>query len=71
MSLRFVEDWEQRVERQKQLIAELRKTGRPTGPAEAVLKREEQSLATLRNHSEIMQELMTPDPVHKDQRRPS
>jgi hypothetical protein len=68
MSLRFVADWEQRVERQKQLVSELRRSGRSTAMAEATLRRQEQSLATLRNHSDIMQELMEPGANQKGQR---
>jgi hypothetical protein len=42
---------------------------RPTQEAEAVLKEFESSLMQLRNHSEIMQNLMTPN--HYDDAEPS
>jgi hypothetical protein len=60
MSLGFIADREQRIARQRQLIADLKKRGRPTGQAETILKRHEDALRTLRNHADIMQELMSP-----------
>jgi hypothetical protein len=60
MSLGFIADQEQRVTKQRQLIADLKNRGRPTGQAEAILKRHEEALTTLRNHADIMQELMSP-----------
>jgi hypothetical protein len=61
MSQRFVADREQRIAKQRQLIADLKKRDRPTGQAEAILKRHEEALTTLRNHADIMQELLKPD----------
>lgn len=62
MSLRFIVDREQRIAKQRQLIAEMKKSRRPTGRAEAVLKRHQEALTTLRNHADIIQDLMRPDP---------
>jgi hypothetical protein len=62
MSLRFVAQWEERVAKQAQLIAELKSKGRPTKQAEATLKAYQQSLQALRNHAELMCSLMEPDP---------
>ena len=61
MGLRFIADAEQRIKQQKQIIAQLRRKGQPTGRAEAVLLSYVQSLLQLRNHWDVMQELMKPD----------
>jgi hypothetical protein len=61
-SLRFIAQWEERVAKQAQLIAELKSKGRPTKQAEATLKAYKQSLNALRNHAELMRTLMEPDP---------
>jgi hypothetical protein len=59
--LRFIADAEQRIKQQKQMIAQLRRKGQSTAHAEAVLLSYEQSLLQLRNHWDVMQELMKPD----------
>jgi len=61
LGLRFIEEGEIRVLQQRQLIARLKKKGQSTDQAEAALKGFERSLLQLRNHLEIMQELMKPD----------
>jgi len=50
-----------RIARQKELIGRLKRNGRPTDQAEAVLKGFEGSLLQLRNHLEIMQVLTEPE----------
>jgi hypothetical protein len=57
-------DWEQRIIKQKKLIAELKGKGRSTEQAETELRRELLTLAMLRNHSEIALELMKADPYN-------
>jgi ATP/maltotriose-dependent transcriptional regulator MalT len=57
----FIAASENRISRQKQLIEHLKRKGRPTEIAEAVLKQFEASLQQLHNHVEVMQELMRPD----------
>jgi hypothetical protein len=57
--------WEARIERQKQLVAELKANGRRTNSAEAALKKFEETLVLLRNHAELMQELVQPEPNKK------
>jgi uncharacterized coiled-coil protein SlyX len=65
ISLRFVANWEQRVAKQKQLIAELKLRRRSTAQAEAELQQQLEVLAKLRNHAEVMQELTTPPPPER------
>ena len=62
LSLQFIADREQRIVKQKQLIAELKRKGRSTEQAEAELRRELLALATLRNHSDLSLELTKADP---------
>jgi hypothetical protein len=52
-SIRFIADRERRIAKQKQLIAELKRKGRPTELAEVELRQHLMVLAMLRNHSEI------------------
>jgi hypothetical protein len=61
-SLQFIANGQTRVLRQKQLIAQLKTEGRPTEQAETVLGKFEVSLEQLRNHSALVQNLMSPDP---------
>lgn len=56
-SLHFIADWEQRIAKQKQLIAELKRKDRPTELAEAELRKHLRVLAMLRNHCDISLEL--------------
>jgi uncharacterized coiled-coil protein SlyX len=65
MSLRFIADWEQRAAKQKQVIEQLKRRGRSTAEAEATLAQQQDTLATLRNHAEIMRDLMSPDGPEK------
>ncbi len=58
---RFIAESELRIVRQRQMIERMRRRGQPTEQAEAVLKGFEASLLQLRNHVEVMQELMKPD----------
>jgi hypothetical protein len=58
---RFIVESELRIVRQRQMIERMRRKGQPTEQAEAVLKGFEASLLQLRNHVEVMQELMRPD----------
>ena len=60
LALRYIGEGELRIARQRELIARLKKNGRFTDQAEAVLKGFEGSLLQLRNHLEIMQVLMEP-----------
>jgi hypothetical protein len=62
LSLRFIVHWEERVAKQKRLIAELKSKRRPTLQAEAALKAYSETLDKLRNHAELMSALMSPDP---------
>ena len=66
--LRFISDAEQRIQQQKQIIAQLKRKGQSTSQAEALLLAYERSLLQLRNHWDVMQELMKPDmaPVQSD-----
>jgi hypothetical protein len=57
----FLADAEQRVKQQKQTIARLKRKGQPTAEAEEVLLGFERSLLQLRNHWDVMQELMRPE----------
>lgn len=57
----FIAESENRISRQKQLIENLKRKRKPTETAEAVLKQFEASLLQLRNHMEVMRELMKPD----------
>lgn len=65
LSLQFIADREQRIAKQKQLIAELKGKGRSTAHAEAELRRELLALATLRNHSDLSMELAKGDPYKR------
>ena len=58
---RYIAEGEMRIAQQKELIGRLKKNGRPTDQAEAVLKGFEGSLLQLRNHLQVMQELMRPN----------
>ena len=58
LALGFVKDSEARVLQQKQLIARLKHEHESTEYAEAVLSEFEANLQSLRNHLELMQELM-------------
>ena len=60
-SNRYVADVEQRIIRQRQLVAELQRKGRSTVAVKAELQRLEHSLMMLRNHREILQGLIQPD----------
>jgi hypothetical protein len=60
LALRYIEEGELRSSRQRELIGRLKKFGRSTDQAEAVLKGFEGSLLQLRNHLDVMQELMKP-----------
>jgi hypothetical protein len=60
LALSFVKDSEARVLQQKQLIARLKHKRQSTEYAEAVLNEFEANLRSLRNHLELMQELMKP-----------
>jgi hypothetical protein len=62
MSLRFVAHWEERIAKQEQLIAELRNKGQSTNKAEGTLKTYKETLIKLRNHADLMQDLMRQDP---------
>jgi hypothetical protein len=59
-SLSFIAAGEMRVSRQKQLVARLKGAGESTVGAEAELARFETTLSRLRNHLDIMRELMRP-----------
>jgi hypothetical protein len=61
LSLRYITEAEARVSRQEQLIAQLKKNGKPTDQAEGALREYEGSLLQLRNHLVIMQVLMNTD----------
>jgi hypothetical protein len=60
LALGFVKASETRVLQQKQLIARMKRNGRSTKQAEEVLRDFEAALLTIRNHLEVMQELMRP-----------
>ena len=60
LALSFVKDSEARVLQQKQLIARLKHKRQSTEYAEAMLNEFEANLRSLRNHLELMQELMKP-----------
>jgi hypothetical protein len=61
LGLYFIAEVEQRIKKQKQIIARLKRKGQPTAEAEAVLLGFERSLLQLRNHWDVMQELMKPE----------
>jgi hypothetical protein len=61
MPQRFIAEAEARVKKQKQLIARLRESGHPTQEAEALLVEYVKALIRLRNHLDVMDELMKPD----------
>ena len=56
-SLLFIAQWEQRIAKQKQVIEELGSKGRSTAETQAALEQQQETLAKLRNHAEIMKEL--------------
>jgi hypothetical protein len=60
-SVRFVAECEQRVAEQKQLIEQLKRRGGSTEEAEGALRQQHEMLATLRNHADIMRDLMSPN----------
>jgi hypothetical protein len=62
LSLQFIADWEQRVSRQMLLIARLKMKGRPTKDAETSLTRYQAALLQLRNHAQVMKEMMNSNP---------
>jgi hypothetical protein len=66
LSMQFIRDWQQRVRKQKQLIAKLKRQHRPTVDDEAVLRGYEASLHQLCNHRELMQALLTPGRYDSD-----
>lgn len=55
---RYITEHEIRVMRQKQAIEGLKRADRPTADAERVLKMLEVNLLKLRNHQNIMRELI-------------
>jgi hypothetical protein len=59
--MRFIAEGEKRLVRQRQLIARLKKQGRPTSQAESVLVAFELMVFKLRNHLEVMKTLMRVD----------
>ena len=61
-SIRLIADCEQRIAKQKQLIAELKHKGHATDLAEAELRKHLLVLAMLRNHCDISVELTKADP---------
>ena len=65
LSLQFMADREQRIDKQKQLIVDLKRKGRPTELAEAELRRELLALAMLRNHCDLSLALTKADPYEK------
>jgi hypothetical protein len=62
LSLQALEKWEKRVSQHRQLIADLKRTGRHTTKAEADLKRDQAFLDQIRNHRNTMQDMMAPTP---------
>ena len=66
LSRQFIQDWQERVRKQKRLIAKLKRLGRPTGDDEAVLRGYEASLRQLCNHGEVMQVLLAPGRYDSD-----
>jgi hypothetical protein len=75
LALGFVRESTERVAQQKQLIARLKKGKQPTKQAEEILRGFEANLRALRNHWELMHELMGPSELeesrtpHGDARR--
>jgi|SRR5687767_3196383 hypothetical protein len=65
LSLRFIADWEQRVSRQMLLIARLKMKGRPTKDAETILTGYQAALMQLRNHAQVMREMMNSEPTRR------
>ena len=62
LSLRVIQEWEQRVFQQKLLILSLKVGGRSIKEAETDLKRYQGFLGQLLNHHATMLELLTIDP---------
>jgi hypothetical protein len=60
LSLRVIAKWETRVSQQRKLIADLKLIGQPIEEEVVDLRKYEATLNQLRNHHEIIQELMTP-----------
>ena len=56
--LRFIVECEQRIVKQKQIIAELKSAKRSTGSAEETLRQHGVTLKMFRSHSEIMKVLV-------------
>lgn len=58
LSLRLLADWELKMVRQQEHIANLTRKGGSTKTAEAELKRLQGIVTGLRNHADIMRELL-------------
>jgi hypothetical protein len=65
LPLQFIANWEQRILKQEELIAELKQNGRSTKRAEGVLRNQLRALAMLRNHSDLSLELSKPNAYEK------
>jgi cell division protein FtsB len=65
LSQRYLSESELRVIRQEQAIEKLKRQGRSTEQAEKVLEEFKKTLHSLRNHLQIMEELMRPDEPSK------
>jgi hypothetical protein len=63
LSLRFIADGEERVSRQMLLIARLKMKGQPTKDAETILTGYQAALMQLRNHAQVMREMMNSEPT--------
>ena len=59
--VRLVTEAESRVARQRQIIEDLRRQGRPTETAESLLIAYERRLPQVRNHVALMADLLKPD----------
>jgi len=57
---KFIADCEERISRQKRLIADLDQQGLSTARAKADLKTQEASLRQLENHAAVMRVLLQP-----------
>ena len=71
LAARFIADWEMRVLRQREYIEQLKDRGLSTKRAERDLQRVEATLLQLRNHSEVMQLLVSTDSSIRKQEAPS
>jgi hypothetical protein len=65
-SMQFIRDQQERVLKQKQLIAKLKSLGRSTSKDEAVLCEYEAALRQLCNHGELMHALLKPGRYDSD-----